>query len=139
MKKFLWIISIIALSISNYSFWANSVVVSAVVWNINAAPVVISVNPSSNPRMLKVNTLQDYAVYFRDNEKDSVYYTITAQSWAVTPISWTINPSNYDSWSWAYINFKYLAPSIAVKAKKITIILNDWPNATIKELNVYIY
>ncbi|MDD4151221.1 MAG: hypothetical protein PHR68_01275 [Candidatus Gracilibacteria bacterium] len=139
MKKFLGIISIIALSFSNYTFGINSVVVSAVVGNINASPVIISVNPSSNPKMIKINNLQDYIIYFRDNEKDIVYYSITAESGATNPISGTINHSDYDSGSGAYINFRYLAPSTAVKAKKITLVLNDGQNATIKELNVYIY
>lgn len=139
-KKLLSIISIIALSITNYSFSAKNVVVSAIVWNTNWAPVVISVNPASNPVLIKTNALQEYIIYYRDNEKDQLSYTITARSWATNPISWTVQSFEYDSSSWAYINIKYLAPATKVWSKTITLTLNDWHNpVVVKTLNVYIY
>ncbi len=140
MKKIFSIIllAIISVYYSNFSFSANSVVVSAVVWNLNHSPVVISVNPNNDPKLLKTNSLQNFTLYFRDDEKDLIYYTITPADWYTNPISWVINPSYYDAGSGAYINFSYLAPLLKWDSS-INIILNDWPNITSKDINLYIY
>lgn len=117
----------------------QSVIVSAVVWNINQAPLVLDINPNSNPRFLARNKTQSYTIYFRDTEKDIVHYTITPVNGYSNPISGTILSTDYDSWSWAYINFLYLAPALATTNEKVIVTLNDWPNVVVKELNLYIY
>ncbi len=138
MKKIISIISIFTMLFLTAS--ANkSVIVSAVVGALNHAPVVISVNPSSNPRMLGVNKTQYYTIYFRDDEKNTVTYTISPNNWYTNPISWTINVWDYDGTNWAYINFLYLAPSTPVSNEKVTVTINDWSNVVVKELNLYIY
>lgn len=124
---------------SNLSFALNSVMVSAVVGNLNHAPVIINVIPSSNPKILQNKSLQNFSLYFRDDEKDTVYYTITPRDWYTTPTSWVINSSNYDSASGAYINFSYLAPSTGVWNSSVNIIINDGPNVISKDINLYIY
>ncbi len=142
MKK---IISIFILCVLIFlSVKANqSVIVSAVVWNDNHAPIILSVTPNSDPRILAKNKTQSYTIYFRDDEKDQITYTITPQNWFANPISGTILSSDYDTASWAYINFLYLSPAISDTSlnpnEKITITLNDWPKVIKKELNLYIY
>lgn len=117
----------------------QSVIVSAVVWNINQAPLVLNVIPNSNPRFLARNKTQSYTLYFRDNEKDIIYYTITPVNGYTNPISWVINIWDYDGNNWAYINFLYLAPALATTNEKVIVTLNDWPNVVVKELSLYIY
>jgi hypothetical protein len=118
---------------------AESVVVSAVVWNINHAPVIVSILPNWNPEIIENNSLQNFSITFRDDELNHMYYTITTESdWGYTsPISWEITVSQYN-WNQANLNFSYLAPQIT-GAKKITITLNDWPNVVSKDINLYIY
>lgn len=141
MKKLisLLILSSFFMYYSNLTIAASSVVVSAVVWNVNHAPVVIEVLPDSNPKLLKRNALQNFTLYFRDDEKDIVYYTITPKDWYTNPINWTINISNYDSSSGAYVNFSYLAPSTNVWNTNVNIVLNDWSNIVSRNINLYIY
>lgn len=141
MKKIISILSLAAILFyySNFAFALNSVVVSAVVWNLNHSPVIISVVPNNNPKVLKNTSLQNFTIYFRDDEKDTVYYTITPRDWYTNPTSWVINHSNYDSGSGAYINFSYLAPSSAVWNSSVNVIINDWPNVISKDINLYIY
>lgn len=117
----------------------QSVVVSAVVWNQNHAPVILSVSPNSNPRILEKDKIQLYTIYFRDDEKEEVTYTITPDNWFSNPINGTIVPTDYDSGSWAYINFMYLAPSIPTPNEFITVTINDNSNVIFKKLNLYIY
>lgn len=142
MKKIISFITTLFFLFSPSLLNANgSITVSAVVWDINQSPLVLSVNPDGDPWILETNEIQNYTIYFKDTENDKVYYTITPgnNSWYVSPISWTINSSDYDSNSWAYINFLYLAPSVAKADANITITLNDWPNVITKQLNLYIY
>lgn len=142
MKKLIVLFLILSSTLLPFQTNANSsVIVSAVVGSLNQAPLVLSVNPNWDPWILETNSIQDYIIYFKDNEKDTVYYTVTPwdNSWYVTPISWVINPWDYDSNNWAYINFLYLAPAIWNSNASITITLNDWPNVTFKKLNLYIY
>ncbi len=141
MKKIISILSLTAIFFyySNLTLALNSVVVSAVVWNLNHSPVVINIVPSNNPKLLKTNSLQNFSLYFRDDEKDIIYYTITPKDWYTNPINWIIYSSDYDSTSWAYINFAYLAPSIKAWNSNVNIILNDWPNIVSKDINLYIY
>jgi hypothetical protein len=142
MKK---IISIFILCVLIFlSVKANqSVIVSAVVWNDNHAPIILSVTPNSDPRILATNKTQSYTIYFRDDEKDKVSYTITPENWFANPISGDILTTDYDSWSWAYINFLYLSPATSNISsnpnEKITVTINDWPTVVKKELNLYIY
>ncbi|MFA6090557.1 MAG: hypothetical protein WC774_02170 [Candidatus Gracilibacteria bacterium] len=79
MKKFLYsaLILLFLLSSFLFAFAANqSVQVSAVVGNINHSPVIGSVSPASDPKLLGVSSIQNYTLYFRDDEKDAVSYTI---------------------------------------------------------------
>lgn len=119
----------------------NSVVVSAIVGSLNQAPLILRVNPNWDPWILEKNKIQNYTIYFKDNEKDTIYYTITPQwnSWFVNPISWVINTSNYDNNKWAYINFLYLSPASPNPSASIILTLNDGPNVTFKKLNIYVY
>lgn len=141
MKKIisLLILSIFFLYYSNITIAGSSVIVSAVVLNLNHSPVVINVLPNNNPKLLKRNSLQNFTLYFRDDEKDTIYYTITPKDWYSNPTSWVINKSNYDTASGAYINFSYLAPSTNVWTSNINLVLNDGPNVTLKNINLYIY
>ena len=131
----------LALIFNTINISANeSVIVSAVVWNINSAPIILNVNPSSNPRILATNKTQSYTITLSDKEKDTIYYTITPEDWYTNPISWIINPSDY-IWDNAYINFLYLAPATVPSwdTSKITVTINDWPNVIVRDLNLYIY
>ena len=115
--------------------------VSAIVGAINHAPVVLTVLPSSDPKLLARGKIQNYSVYFRDDEKNTMYYTVTPVSGFASPISGTISPTDYDSASGAYVNFTYLAPSTtpAPNPTTVTVTLNDGPNLVNKDLRVYIY
>lgn len=138
MKKIISIIFIF--TILFLSVRANqSVIVSAVVGSLNHAPVILSVFPDSNPRILRTNKTQSYTIYFRDDEKDNINYTITPLNWYSNPISWSLNSTNYDSSSWAYINFLYLAPATTSTNEKVTVTISDWSNVIVKDLNLYIY
>ena len=99
MKKFLIILVGIIGTLSSlfYVFADQSVQVTAVVGSINHSPVIASVSPSSDPKLLGKNKIQNYTLYFRDDEKDTVSYTITPVSGYTNPISGTINPTDYDS------------------------------------------
>lgn len=118
-------------------FADKSVIISAVVGNINHAPTILKVSPNSNPKMLQVNKTQIYSIYIKDDEKDTLYYNIIPNNGYTSPMSGTI--SQYDTQSGAYINFLYLAPASANPNEKITIILNDTSNITTKELSLHIY
>lgn len=117
----------------------QSVVVSAIVWNVNNAPIIISVTPNSDPRILKTNRTQSYSIYFRDNEKDTITYTITPQNWYTNPISGTITAADYDSNNGTYIHFLYLSPASAFPNESIIVTINDGSTIISKQLNLYIY
>lgn len=147
MKKIISILIVLVFLI-DYSnlLAASNYTLSAVVGNSNHGPVVTSVVPDLNPNYLEVSdwwnlVKQDYSIKFRDDEKDEVTYTITTETdWgAVNPTSWTILTTNYDVNNEAYITFEYISPTAPVWAKEITITISDWPNVTIKTLNVFIY
>ena len=135
MKKIISILSLFCLILPiNTNAW-QSVVVSAVVWNINAAPIITNVNPSANPKLVAKNKTQIYYITISDSESDRLYYTITPKYGYVNPISWSI------SWysNSTILSFQYLAPSLWYTDEKITVTISDWPNVVIKELNLYIY
>jgi len=138
-KIFLFTILLLIFSVLfiNNSFWAKSVQVTAVVWDVNVAPVIISTTPSSNPISIQRNKVQDFSIQVSDEEWDSITYTITAEVWTVSPISWTITNTTTPQ----YINFSYLAPSTKPfpNNKKIIITLNDWENLITKTIQLYIY
>lgn len=119
----------------------QSVQVSAVVGSLNHAPVVLSLAPSSDLKMLGRSKIQNYTLYFRDDEKDAVSYTITPADGYTNPISGTVNPGDYDSGSGAYVNFTYLSPATAPAGNltTTTVTLNDGSNLVNKVINLYIY
>lgn len=139
-KYIISIFSIISLLIFSNAHAVESVTVSAVVGNINHSPVVISVTPNNNPKLLSADSLQNFVIRFRDDEQNHVYYTITTESngWYTSPISWEITTSSYDSNNETTIDFSYLAWSVTW-VKTITVTINDGPNVISKDINVYIY
>ncbi len=140
-KKILSFISIVFITILilNKTIAWEQVVVSAIVWSINTAPLIIDVNPNDEPWILERSNIQNYSIYFKDKEKDVVYYTITPLNWFANPISWVIDSSDYDTSSWAYIRFVYLRPSWEFPDEKITVTLNDIVNVVNRDLSLYIY
>ncbi|MDD2565682.1 MAG: hypothetical protein PHZ26_02020 [Candidatus Gracilibacteria bacterium] len=138
-------IALLSLTGVFYGF-ANNVLVTATVGTINHSPIILSVNPSDNPRLLKTNKIQKYIIKLRDDEKDIINYTITAMSGFVSPVNGQI--STFDSLSGAYINFTYITPSSVPTGSldKITLTLTT-PYATgetstgivTKDLNIYVY
>jgi len=144
MKKPL-IICLLVLSAAFFSWFfvsANqSVQVSAVVGSLNHSPIVLSLAPASELKMLGTSKIQNYILSFRDDEKDTVSYTITPADGYTNPISGTINPGDYDSGSGAYVNFTYLAPATvpAGNLTTATVTLNDGSNLVNKVINLYIY
>lgn len=145
VKKIISLITAIFI-FSNYSslIAADTLTLSAVVGNSNHAPVITLVTPDLDPNYLAQSVewnlvKQNYTIKYRDDEKDEVTYTITTETdwWAVNPTSWTI--SSYDINNEANIFFEYISPTSSVWLKKITVTISDWPNVTIKTINVYIY
>lgn len=122
-------------------FAQQAVQVTAIVGTMNHSPVVLSVTPSSDPKMLGVSKIQNYTLYFRDDEKDAVSYTITSADGYTNPVSGAVSASNYDSGSGAYVNFTYLAPATvpAGNLTAVTVTLNDGSNLVHKVINLYIY
>ena len=143
MKKFLIILVGIIGIISSlfYVFADQSVQVTAIVGSVNHSPVIVNISPSSDPKLLAKNKIQNYTLYFRDDEKDIVSYTITSVSGYANPISVTISATDYDSSSWAYVNFTYLAPSStpAPNPTTVTVTFNDGTNLVNKDIHLYIY
>ncbi|MEA3386864.1 MAG: hypothetical protein U9Q66_00190 [Patescibacteria group bacterium] len=81
MSKYITsIFSIISILIFSTANAVESVTVSAVVGNLNHSPVVTSITPNNNPKLLKAYSLQNFVVKFRDDEKNHIYYTITTQT-----------------------------------------------------------
>ncbi len=142
MKKIIKIALIALLSIWLFQAVnaAKTVIVSAVVWNINQAPIISSVTPSQDPFLIPNNTSQNYKIIFTDNEKDNIYYTISVDAWwgFVNTSNWNI--TSFDANNQAELNFTYLAPATVPtpKTKKITVTLSDWPNLVTKTMSVYI-
>lgn len=138
-KKNKMIIVLLLLSLTISTKASETIVLSAVVWNINHAPIIISITPNGDPELLAKDSLQNFSIRYRDDEVNHTYYTITTETnwWYTSPISWEISSSDY-VWDIATIDFSFLAPTITW-AKKITITLNDWPNVVSKDINIYIY
>lgn len=144
MKKSLITLSIVlsaAVSSVFFVFASQSVQVTAIVGTMNHSPIVTSIVPSSDPKLLGRNKIQNYTLYFRDDEKDVVSYTITPAHGYVNPISGTVGPSGYDSGSGGYVNFTYLAPATVPTGNltTVTVTLNDGSNLVHKVINLYIY
>lgn len=115
--------------------------VTAIVGAGNHSPVVLSVSPANDPKLLSRNKIQNYTLYFRDDEKDTVTYTITPVSGYANPISGTISTTDYDSASGAYVNFTYLSPANlpAPNPTTVTVTLNDATNLVNKDIHLLIY
>lgn len=140
MKIIISIISIFVFLIN--SALANSnVTVSAVIWNINSAPLILSVNPSSSLNILEEWESQVFIINIRDIERDTLYYTITPENGYVNPISWIIESSEYNSEWETSITFTYLAPVPAPSWNydKVTVTISDWPNVVVRDINFYIF
>jgi hypothetical protein len=118
-----------------------SVFVSAVVGLGNHAPIIQTIIPSSDPKLLGRNKIQNYSIYFRDDEKDTVTYTISPMDGYVNPLNGAINRSDYDTFSGAFINFTYLAPGGIPLSNPttITITLNDSTTLIHRDIHLYIY
>ena len=138
-KKILVLLSILLLMITNSVKATESVIISAVVGNINQAPVITQITPNWTTELLAANSLQNFSLTFMDNENNHIYYTITTETdwWYTSPISGEISQSDYN-WNLANIDFTFLAWT-TIWDKTITITLNDWPNVIFKDINVYIY
>ena len=120
--------------------YANtSVVVSATVGNIKPPPVVISVDPNSDPKLLGTSEVQRFSLYYQDADRDPVTFTVTPQDGFVAPLSGHVSKNTYDSSSGAYIHFTYRAPDRAVGTSEVTVTLNDGSNVTTKVIGLYIY
>ena len=125
-------------------FWrsqaAQNVSVSATVGNVNAAPVVLSVTPSSSPIAISVNGTQNVSLKIKDAEGDPISYTITTPYGGVSPSSGTITDSAALMAGTAYINFLHVAPATAPGAVyKVSVVLNDGPNLVTKTISFYAY
>ena len=143
MKKLLTILAVF-LSVSPsffFVFAAQSVQVTAIVGSINHSPVVLTITPSSDPKLLGRNKIQNYTIYFRDDEKDTAYYTLTPVAGFTNPISGTISPASYDSQSGAFITFTYLSPATipSPNPTTLTVTLNDGPNLVNKDIHLQIF
>ena len=141
MKKFASFLFLALIMASNVSFVSSSsVVVSAVVWNINQAPVALSVSPDYSPIQVEYGWIQHISIQVKDTEGDVVYYSINSPNWAVNIINGSLtNVSELQSGN-AYLRFTYIAPSSwADTAFDITVTLNDWPNFVTKTIPVFVY
>ena len=103
----------------------------------------MSLAPSSDPKLLGKNKIQNYTLYFRDDERDTVSYTITPSlnGGYTNIINGTIHPSDYNAGSWAYVNFTYLSPasSPSPNPTTVTVTLSDGSNLVNKDIHLYIY
>ena len=126
-------------TIVNHVIASWSVTISAIVGNINHAPVIISISPNWNPEALPTSTLQGFSIVVKDDEKDTITYTYTPQDGSTNPINWTINTWDYNWSNEATINFDYLSPSTWVWTTKVTVTINDWSNVIYQDINLFIY
>lgn len=114
---------------------------TAIVGVGNHSPIIVSLSPGSDPKLLARSKIQNYTLYFRDDEKDTVTYTITPASGYTNPISGTINSASYDAGSGAYVNFTYLAPSSipVTNPTTVTVTLNDGTSLVNRDIHLFIY
>ncbi len=137
MKKIINIILLLILWFFITTDANQSVIVSATVWNTNSMPVITNINPSSNPRIIKINKTQTYKITVNDTDNSKLTYTITPKDGYTNTISWEIDLLN-NTW---YINFLYLSPSSIPNwnYSYITLTINDGQNVLTQNLNLYIY
>jgi len=74
------LLSILLLTTTISTKAEENVVVSAVVGNINHAPIIISIIPNSSPELLASNSLQNFIITFKDDETNETFYTITTEN-----------------------------------------------------------
>lgn len=142
MKKFTSFLFLLILLISNISFVfsSSSVVVSAVVWNLNQAPVVLSVNPNYSPLQVEYGGIQNISLQVKDVEWDITHYSISTPNWAVSIINGSLTNSTNLKNGIAYISFTYIAPASWIDTSfDITVTLNDGPNFVTKTIPVFVY
>jgi hypothetical protein len=78
MKKY--IIALILLAFTFGVSNATNVLVTAKVPGLdNNKPLIISINPNSDPNILETNEIVNYTLYFKDEEKNKIDFTITTQ------------------------------------------------------------
>lgn len=137
MKKIINIILLLILWFFITTDANQSVIVSATVWNTNSMPVITNINPSSNPRIIKINKTQTYKITVKDTDNSKLTYTITPKDGYTNTISWEIELLN-NTW---YINFLYLSPNNIPNwnYSYITLTINDGQNVLTQNLNLYIY
>ena len=125
--------------IYNLYISAQNVVVSAIVWNINSAPIIISMNPNTDIKLLQNSEVQNFSIYYQDREKDPITFTITPKDGYVQPINWKILKNEYNYSSWSTFTFTYLAPLQQIWPSNIMVTINDWSNVITKDILLYIY
>ena len=142
IRYLLWILTFLSIVVVwHVAYSASNVAISAIVWNQNQPPLILAVAPDSDPLVLARSSTQNYNINIKDNEGDTVYYTLTAASWSTIPLNWSITDSTaLQNWE-AYVSFTYVAPSSppAGSFTTVTLTLNDGPNLVPRVLNLYIY
>lgn len=144
MKNFLSVSLALLLCLYPNLIQAESVSVSAIVWNLNQPAVISIISPSYLNNANEVEYIEawtSFALDFRitDNESNSIYYTATPSHWAVSSENWWPFATTYNK------QIVYLAPSSIPADQswsnqpKITITANDWSSITTKVVYLYIY
>jgi len=123
-----------------YLTYSNiKVMVSATVWGGNQAPVILSVNPSSVPVVLRRSAIQTFSIQVRDTDSPSVSYTITAGTGATNPINGTLTNTGALATGQSYIYFTYFTPPSRARTSNITVTLNDGSTVVVKNISIYIH
>lgn len=114
---------------------AEDIGLSARVGVANQSPEFLAITPLFEPIVLWQQTIQAFSFQIKDNEWDSVSYTITPQYGAVSNISGTITDITKLQNGTAFINFLYLASSdnADLGSSVITLTLNDGINSVVTE------
>lgn len=126
------------LIISVFAATNGSVLVYAIVGNINSAPVITDMIPEwVGTWTIAVSIeygFQDFDITLADSESDTITYTITTQYGTTDKISGQILPSEYNN----NFAFTYFTPSIEI-IDTITITFNDWSNVISREIFLDVY
>lgn len=121
---------------------AQDIGLSARVWIANQSPEFLSITPLFDPVVIGQQTIQAFSFQIKDNEADSVSYTITPQYGAVSRISGTITDATKLQNGTAFINFLYLSSTdnAHIGNSVITLTLNDGINSVVSEqIDIYTF